>query len=307
MLNQLKRKLKGWETIHSMIRPPGNFLKERLVYHQIDKTLKNNLEFVLIYQMGKVGSSTLLKSLRKINIPQPIYKVHFLNPQTNQEIRAKSAYTKKTRNELLIPRHLIIDKCFCQKIHRILARSQQLKLITSVRDPISRSISSFFQNITKILPCFQRRLESRKVSVQELINLYWEHPEAKERRYRHIHWFDRELSSVLGIDVFSIDFPKAQGYFLKKDFVENIDLLILKLEKFSQCLTTSLKDFLDLSTLNIASENISNLKKYHELYREFKNEIRFSPEYLDQIYNSQFVQHFYTDEEIEQFKIRWLQ
>ena len=44
---------------------------------------------ILIYQMGKVGSKTVISSLAKADINRRIYHVHFLDPNLVQEYEIK--------------------------------------------------------------------------------------------------------------------------------------------------------------------------------------------------------------------------
>ena len=251
--------------------------------------------------MGKVGSSTIVRSLEAANISQPIYKVHFLNPDINQ----KRWENQKGYKNLLAPNYLIIDQYFCENIDNLVAQKEKIKIITSVRDPIARGISSFFQNIAHFLPNVYRKLEDKEIDIDDLIKIYWEHPEAEERRYRALNWFDQELNPVFDVDIFSMNFPKSQGYAIERNIKKGIDLLAIKLEKFSPCLEKGLQDFLGLDHISMVNANVGSSKRYHEIYNQFKKRISFSPESLDRVYNSQFMKHFYTDEEINNLRDKW--
>ena len=301
MLRQFLSKVKNWPVIRYPISQIGNFFKSQNTYSQIQHNLEENSEVVLVYQMGKVGSSTIVKSLEASNLSQPIYKVHFLNPDINK----KRWENQKSYKNLLAPNYLIIDQYFCENIDNLVAQKEKIKIITSVRDPIARGISSFFQNITHFFPNVYRKLENKEIDIEDLIQMYWEDPEAEERRYRALNWFDQELNSILDIDVFSMDFPKSQGYAIERNIKTGIDILVIKLEKFSPCLETGLKDFLSLEQMSMVNANVAKSKRYYEIYNEFKNKINFSPESLDRVYNSQFMKHFYTDEEIDSLRGKW--
>ncbi|MGB3694405.1 MAG: putative capsular polysaccharide synthesis family protein [Spirulinaceae cyanobacterium] len=301
MFQQSISKVKNQAIVRSSLSYIGNFFKSKTTYQQIQNTLDSSSEIVLVYQMGKVGSSTIVRTLEASNIPQPIYKIHFLNPDTNLQ----RWQHQKSYKSLLAPNYLIIDQYFCENIAHLVAQKDKIKMITSVRDPIGRGISSFFQNISNFLPNVYQMIETKEINVDNLIKLYWEHPEAQERRYRALNWFDQEFNSVLGIDIFSIDFPKSQGYLIQKNINKNIDLLIIKLEAFSPYLQPCLKDFLQIDEVTIVNANMSNSKRYYELYQTFRNKINFPVEYLDNIYDSRFVKFFYTDKEINNFKKKW--
>jgi hypothetical protein len=65
------------------------------------------------------------------------------------------------------------------------------------------------------------------------------------------------------------------------------------------------KQFLDIENFSLINANISEEKNYQTAYREFKDAIHLPCSYLDTVYESRHVKHFYTDEEISGFKARW--
>lgn len=50
---------------------------------------------------------------------------------------------------------------------------------------------------------------------------------------------------------------------------------------------------------------VSSQKPYAQAYKALKQNIRFDDDFLDMMYNSKYAQHFYTAEELEQFRARW--
>lgn len=282
----------------------GNWIR----IYKYHRRLINSLygpEIILVHQMGKVGSSSIVKSLEKAAISQPIIKTHFLNPQTHQEKwRHINLHQKYPHNRKgFVPRHLIVGRYLSRQLPELLAQNKRIKVITAVRDPIARGISSFFQNVNQYIPDFMQKFESQKIEMGKVAEVFWQ--EASERRYRHNQWFEQEFKSVFDIDVFSIDFPKPKGYLIKKSIVKNIDLLIVKLENFNFCLEKSLQEFLDIDKIVLVNSNMSQNKNYDIAYQQFKTYIKFSPEYIDNMYETQFARHFYSDEQISSFKLKW--
>lgn len=51
--------------------------------------------------------------------------------------------------------------------------------------------------------------------------------------------------------------------------------------------------------------NVGDDKWYSQLYKETKETIKFSQEYFDWSFNSSYLRHFYSDEDIEKFKMKW--
>nr|VFJ43165.1 MAG: Putative capsular polysaccharide synthesis protein [Candidatus Kentron sp. DK] len=67
-----------------------------------------------------------------------------------------------------------------------------------------------------------------------------------------------------------------------------------------------LRDFLLSGTITIQNSNIGAKKEYSALYREFLDRIRFQKEYTDSAYTSRYVNHFYTSDEMDAFRRKWV-
>lgn len=93
---------------------------------------------VIIISFGKVGSSSVYNTLKK-TIPYPVFHVHQISKEgiTNSYIEHLNSDRKS------IPLHLIISKILRKKLNKY---NGPIYLITIVREPISRTISAFFQN-----------------------------------------------------------------------------------------------------------------------------------------------------------------
>jgi hypothetical protein len=181
-------------------------------------------------------------------------------------------------------------------------KGKKWKIITLVRDPIARNISSFFQLIDDEYE-FDYRKKARSMStdelVEELIQFFLE---------RHDHdvpltWYDVELKPIFAIDVFATEFPKSRGYQIYHG--ENADVLLIRLEDLDRCAAVALKEFLGIESFKLMNTNISTDKYYADAYREFIRKVHLPPDYIDRMYTSKFVRHFYSDEEIDLFRARW--
>jgi hypothetical protein len=118
-----------------------------------------------------------------------------------------------------------------------------------------------------------------------------------------LKWFDLELTRSLGVDVYSTDFPKAQGYKIYRGKLAEV--LVLKLEMLSDIFSPAVAEFLHIDPIEIMSANRAANKKYYPVYKRFKEIISLPKSYLEEIYTSKYVQHFYSASEIEEFINRW--
>ena len=82
-----------------------------------------------------------------------------------------------------------------------------------------------------------------------------------------LRWFDTELRVVLGIDVFSSDFPKSKGYQIFHR--ESADVLLPKLESVRVCSSEAFSAFLNVSELRLLAANVPRQKRYYPAYKSF--------------------------------------
>ncbi|RMF29402.1 MAG: hypothetical protein D6759_13910, partial [Chloroflexi bacterium] len=250
-------------------------------------------EPLIVYQMGKVGSSTVVASLEALSLDSPIYHIHTL---TWEGIRSGERIYRAIYGDSRPPsfsrmKHLLASRHLRRQLDRGV-RGPRWKVITLVRDPIARNISDFFQLIDWWLPHFLPRYEAGEATIEEAIATFLE-------RYYHdepLNWFDIELKASLGIDVFATPFPKSTGYQVYQG--EGVDLLVLKLERLDECAPEAFRAFLGVERFELIRANVSSDKMYGDAYRAFVKAIRLPDSYIEQMYTSRYVRHFYSDEEI---------
>ena len=257
---------------------------------------------LIIYQMGKVGSSSVVASLQTLGVKTPTFHVHTLVEAHRRQAETRlnlspRLYFKRSKNAL-ISRYLEkeINRSKGQEIGSF---NKKWKVITLVRDPMAQNISSFFQVIDLYITDFFKRYESKTLQVKDLTELFLEQysPDCIFN-----NWFDLEMKSVFGIDVYANKFPKSKGYEIYRG--KWADLLLLRLENLSQCASEAFNEYLGIENFRLINKNIAHDKKYNLAYKEFKNTVELPDAHIDSIYKLKQVQHFYTDEEIQGFKAR---
>ncbi len=254
---------------------------------------------IIVYQMGKVGSSTAVASLRASGLQQRIYHIHSLTGQGFDS--RKHMYERMFPGQpidLQRMRHLLVSEQLQKRLGNG-RRTPKWKVITLVRDPVARNISDFFQVIDYWLPGFEQRVRAGELEVDELISTFM-------REYHHdepLNWFDIELKQVLGVDVFASEFPKSAGFNIYKR--DRVEVLVLKLEQLNASSAAAFGDFLGLENVDIIGANAAEDKDYHSLYKQFKSGLKLPDEYLQEMYTSKYAQQFYSADEIQQFHDRW--
>jgi hypothetical protein len=261
--------------------------------------------------MGKVGSMSILYALRSSNLDMPIYHVHALSDQGI--IQMEQMYwgpTFKVFRKSLLPetQHVFAGHFLRAQLNKRSAQ-EKWKVVTLVRDPIARNVSEFFHSVdtTKYdphLPDFYERYESNTIGTAELIERFMERfHENSEESQLPLRWFDTEFRTVLGIDVFSIDFPKSKGYRIIRE--EFADILLLKLEMVRQCYSEAFYEFLELSEFRLATANAARQKRYYPAFKSFMDLVDLPASYVSNMYDSKYMRHFYDDEEINILWNKW--
>jgi hypothetical protein len=241
---------------------------------------------ILIYQMGKVGSSSVYASFPAGEYDFAVH-VHYLNLEV---IESNIRY--KLQNNIDIQRYFFRGKAVYQ---RVIQRGYPCKVITLVREPIGRSLSAFFQSHEVFIG------DSMQLPIRELEAKFFD-------RFPHevgLNWFDYEFGQTLGVNVYDYHFDHDKGY--TRIRTPQADILLMKLELDDTQKEAAIAEFLDFPSFKLATANIGSEKEYSEKYQEFKQKIVLPEVYIKKILESKFAQHFYTDAERDKLRRKWMQ
>ena len=237
---------------------------------------------VLLYQSGKVGSNTLLQSMRSMNIPA--VHVHYLRHSCIFE-RGNVEY----REEAIAG--------WNETISYMRKRKTPLRIIVSVREPVGRELSWFMQRFGShdYTLWYDDRLRFKN-------NVYACMERELNYDYEFTWWFDEELKATTGIDIYKYPFDKRRGYTLIKE--DGIEILLLKMEQMSEN-QDIIGDFIGRQDFKLINANVGEEKAYRYIYKQLKKEIRFPAEIIKNQYSNERFRHFYTEEEIQRFLEEW--
>ena len=254
---------------------------------------------IIIHTMGKVGSLTVEATLKNLNLPVPIFQTHFLSWKNLQEV--EQFYLSLPRPH--IPNHIVIGKQLREMIDDTRGKIQW-NIITLVRDPVARTISDLFENLDDLLPGVSR-LSQKDMEAQIHSYLADRFANFDEATDYVCTWFDKEIKDVFSFDVFTAPFEKKGGYHIYHVHEAKIDILVIKLEKLSDCYRDAFAEFLGLYNTELVRANIGEEKWYHTTYRRVESSTSIELPVLQGIYGSRYMQHFYASEEIERFIQKW--
>ena len=244
----------------------------------LSRKLRKNTP-VIVYSMGRVGSTSVQLSLKSHGIKTPFH-IHrlLLNPAQKKYWSPTAIWQFET-------------------LLSYIKKRKKAKFITLVREPVSRNISDFFfKSFTNITPVEYADLD---LNVEELFKTF-------VNNYAHsvpLTWFDMELKPVLGIDIYEYPFPKEKG-FLTIDR-GNFQLLIIKVEIADSVKEKAIGEFLGIADFKLTRRNASTDKHYANTYRDFLETVELPQTYVEIMCSSEYTRHFYTDTDIEATRETW--
>jgi hypothetical protein len=270
---------------------------------------------ILIYQMGKVGSSSIRNSL--FRCPDPRTRLVLMSheyfpikdrnpdliaiePEYSDMLALEIAHEQHVYQQLSLRQlmgRLFREKFYVEMIYKSYVQpKRRLKVITLVREPVANNVSMFFQLLHRYMGL---DVEPSECDTDEMIAVFIE----KYMHWRPLTWLDAEVKTHFGIDIFQHSFPIEKGYTTISR--ENVSLLVLRCELDDRAKARAIADFLELDEFEIVRSNVRNEKPEAQKYEEFKRQISMPPALLDRMYDSKFARHFYSREERAFFRERW--
>jgi hypothetical protein len=261
-------------------------LKKAIFRYRLERNLHTSQgHIVLVYQMSKVGSTSVYKSLQK-GLKMPVYHIHFLSAVGI--LKAASFFIDAGAE---VPPNIYYSDILRKYIHKM-----HLTIITLVRDPIGREISNYFQIGSRVFGALKgagNMDEDNDAFILREISARISKLQDEDHSIIHT-WFDSEIKSVFDIDIYSQPFDYEKGYGLF--YGEDCTLILFRLENLNRSFDEGIRSvFGDQISIKLTSKNIGTDKSYAEKYREIKNGIRVAPEVCKAIFATRFGRHFYSD------------
>jgi hypothetical protein len=236
--------------------------------------------------MGKVGSSTVYQTLVEAGVAAR--QVQFLTPrwidQVSDQYRARGAP---------IPENVRLSQELLTRIQAVPGR--RWKVISLVRDPVARNISSLFETLDPLHPhlCTTDGRVDAAAATSELQRQFAAFDESTDYVCQ---WFDDEPAHVFDVDAFALPFDWRQGW--QCSVHRRIDWLILRLEDLNRVLEPALQQFLGTDRpFPVRRANEAVDKPSHAEYQEVRDSLRLPESVCASIYQSRFCRHFYSPDE----------
>lgn len=228
---------------------------------------------ILIYQMGKVGSTSLENSLPE--------SLHFHTLYGNSPCRP---HLKQRRRGIIRTFEGFVSD-FTKRI--AIRLRKEVKIVSIVREPFSRDISMFFQDLPYWMceHIGKINLDTRAEGFDILIDSF---NDSYDWKYA-LTWFDKEVKRLTKIDVYKHEFDKKTGISLIRK--GKYQLLLVKMESLNN--NTEVLSSFTKAKLQLTDTNRAQNKWYAPIYRSFKSTFIPSKHYKDTVINSKLYRHFY--------------
>jgi len=240
------------------------------------------IDSILVYQSRKVGSSSVSYSLSLADIEN--MQIHFLNFSSLKTEK----YNEETRQAIM--NH--ISGCT-----NIIRNSQRIKIITIVREPISRVVSWATFLIYKCYYHYPHYISPGESFIESFLNII------STSIQDQFNWFHDELEDVFGIDVYAHPFNKDKGYSIIKQ--DNIEVLVMKTEKLN-CLEGVIGEFVGAPNFKLINVNEADSLPIKYIYKNIKDTIKIPYETIAQCYEGNpMMDHFYSLNEKKELLKKW--
>jgi hypothetical protein len=245
--------------------------------------------------MGKVGSTSILRTLKSTRYAQGAQHLHFLNPETLPTIHDihRMAGFKEA------PAHLKATESFNEV--RSAIDPDRLFVIMAVRDPVAFAISDFFQN-PYFFKDFDLELTERNAAqIERYLRDVVLAPTSSSFRYWN-EWLSKEMEDVFDFRFSDHQFDQLKGWAVLDCDQAKIGCIQLETmsDEFQNFTLALLGERIPLNG-RIANQRSNQQKFYGQLIQR----LSLSRGHLEQIYASSRVRYFYSDEQIERFMQRW--
>ena len=236
---------------------------------------------VIVYTMGKVGSSSVYFTLMKSFPFRKIFHNHFLSNEWLTKRLPGTPFAWNIRRAK-------------PALKRIDQSDQQIYYICMMRDPVARDLSNLIQNyVDHDIDIHNTPLDDLKHRIMSDGHMFYK------------EWFDTDFAGHIGKTITSFPFDLEKGY-----SIHRIDsrkyLLLLKVESIDKVLEKALSEFLGIRVDPQFRFNESSGKSEAAFYGSLKKIYTLQREVLEEIYDSDVAKHFYTEEERNAMINKWM-
>jgi hypothetical protein len=279
--------------------------------------------------MAKVASMSWAEAARPPAASQggTPHHVHFIQQDNiNHIASALNPFAKRqTIANMLLPRNAFRSGNRArEQLSAALARGEDIRVISGMRDPVARSISwltfmaDFYGHTSE--PLHPRSVIEADYVAATLRDVWRKVIEDEEPDDTfawlawyvtgiYARWFEIELAQSLNVDVGKKPFKVDQGARVVVE--DNARVLLYRVEDMRPgaaaypALLSAACEFLDTQMSAFPSNNVAANRRSQQLHGDVRERFRLPLAWLDKIYRHPIMDCFYNPDEIGAFKSRW--
>lgn len=170
-------------------------------------------------------------------------------------------------------------------------KKEKFLVVNAMRNVFDRNVSCLFEAIK-----ISHQKLPEKYQVEDILNVF------PDRNFYESHtlknWYT-DFNELLDLHPFDKPFDFRRKFYLERK--EQFDVLVLRYEDIDDW-ARIIGRALNLRKLNIPKVNVSEIP----MYMEFKRAVRFSDDIADFMLSIDYMQHFYTEQELLYFRQKYL-
>lgn len=257
-------------------------------------------QWIIVLQMGKVGSINVVESLKKRVGYTPVFHIHVLSKKQTERMRGLVELDMETR------RHTALINAAARLRQKLTSPSHaRKKIISLVRDPVAQVVATTMSEFVENNPGIEDH--NIRFDPQHMPALHEFFQKRIEHEFDYVAtWLDTELQDLFEINVLNQPFPSEKGYAIYQS--KQAELLLIRTEDLSRSHREAFALFLGLEGFELLGANRAEDKgaNYARAYQDFKNTVNLPRAWLEKFYSIQWVRHIYSAEEIERFQAQWI-
>lgn len=262
---------------------------------------------ILIHQMGKVGSTTILHTLNASLPGCSIHSSHMLNTANFKKSITLLNLMNNSKSHLNYKQNGLSQLKRNASLAKELTRYEFI-IISAIRNPFRHMISCLFQAADLLFPeLFYDNVSASESTAliaskinRHFMNLVlegktpkdWEEHAFLVNFLRFHEWWREDFEPVHGLDIMSLDDPLADLWHIKR---ERRSILIYRFENINKSLPRIIQIIDPEKTFTQVNANITSAKPVGLLYKRFLSEYKI-PEPMLAFYSThQYTKKFYPD------------
>jgi hypothetical protein len=249
---------------------------------------------IVVFSWSKTASSTAYETLVRSHPRRPVYHLHGLDDDV-EERQARHARAGTSLG--IAPEGL---RAVARLRPMAKAKDREMALVTLVREPIARSVSSFFQrhyaspvDMTAADPS----PDDVAATVAEL------HELLPEMITSNDVWFDRQMVGVFDVDLFDAPFDPKAGFAHYRH--GPVAQAVIRSDRFDELYRPAIEPIIGHGLGSVRHANVGRAKQYRAHRRATMQAFRLTTDEIDLALSTRVLQHYFSADERDELVRTW--